>query len=305
MVVVILEGQRGHAARDARIVVEERRRDRARIRGVEVGDVDVGRSVPVVRNLVAQFGESAVLFEAHVGAVAVRAVVRGRNDTRETSLADAVGGLGLQRVPRSVTDIQVGADPLFGLSPGDDVDHTAHGVRPVEHRCRAAHDLHAFGQHRLAGVGDRMAEDAHVLGLAVDQHEHLRRGAAAQTPQTHPAGSSGRDPVSHHAARRDEEPRHLLREQRQQRGFLTLFDLRTADDRDGHRQVADIGGVARPGHHDRVDRHVAGCSLRGRCLLRFGTGRDDACQQCADGQQDHCPISSHAPRFLSVPSCGG
>ena len=80
MFVVILEGQRGHAARDARIVVEERRRDRSRIRGVEVGDVDVGRGVPVVRDLVAQFGESAVLFEAHVGAVAVRTVVRSGNN---------------------------------------------------------------------------------------------------------------------------------------------------------------------------------------------------------------------------------
>lgn len=205
---------------------------------------------------VAHLGETAILFERHVGTVSVRAVVRPRYDARKAPLADTVRHLGLQGVPRSVTDIQICPDPLLLLSPGNDVDHAAHGVRTVQHRSRTSQHLYPFGQHRLIGVSYRMAEDTHILGLPVDQDEQLRRRTAAQTAQAHTAGSPRRDAVTHHPARGDEESRDLLREQWKQRTLLPAFDRGTVNNRYRHRQVTNVRGITRARHHNRVDRYV-------------------------------------------------
>ena len=100
--------------------------------------VHVARQRPCSRKLVSQLGVAAVLFEAHVGAVAVGAVVGAGDDAREASLADTVRQLGLQRVVGAVGGLQVGADALLALLARDDVDDAAHGVGTVEYRGGAA-----------------------------------------------------------------------------------------------------------------------------------------------------------------------
>ena len=218
--------------------------------------VHIGASVPAAADFVARLGVPAVLFEAHVGAVAVRAVVRAGHDAREAAFADAVGQFGLQGVPGAVAHVETGSHALLALPAGDDVDHPAHGVRAVEHRRWAAHHLDPLGEHRLVGVGDRMAEQPHVLRMPVDQHEHLGRRPSADAAQADASGRAVRDAVAHHAASRDEQPRNLLREQRKYRRLLPADDLVAPHDRHRHRQVADVRGVARPRHHHRVDRDV-------------------------------------------------
>ena len=218
--------------------------------------VHIGASVPAAADLVADLGISAVLLETHVGAVAVRAVVRAGHDAREAAFADAVGCFGLQGVPRAVAHVQVGFHAFLALPAGDDVDHPAHGVRAVEHRRRSAHHLDPLGEHRLVGVGDRMAEQPHVLRMPVDQHEHLGRRPSADAAQADASGRAVRDAVTHHAASRDEQPRNLFREQRKHRCLLPADDFVAVHDRHRHRQVADVRGVARPRHHHRVDRDV-------------------------------------------------
>ena len=258
-VVAVGQGGGGPSARDARVVVDERRRHLARIRCVEVRQVHVARQRPCSRKLVSQLGVAAVLFEAHVGAVAVGAVVGAGDDAREASLADTVRQLGLQRVVGAVGGLQVGADALLALLARDDVDDAAHGVGTVEYRGGAAYDFDALGQHRLVGVGDRMSHEPHILRMAVDEYQQARGRqprlrCAADAAQRHAARRSGRDSVAHDPARGGEEPRHLFGEYGQQRLPAAAFDRGAVDHRDGHRKEADVGFVARARDDDLLDR---------------------------------------------------
>ena len=169
--VVVAQGEGGHTARDARVVVENGFGDGAGVGGVEVGDVHVGIDAPRPPDLVTQLRIAAVLLEAHVGAVAVGAVVGAGDRAGETARLHPVGGFGLKRVVGAVAGVEVGSDAVLPHLARDDVDDAAHRVGAVEHRGGAAHDLHPLGQHRLVGVGDRVPHQPHVLGVAVDQHE--------------------------------------------------------------------------------------------------------------------------------------
>ena len=249
-VVTVLERERGHAARDTRIVVVERRVDRTRVRGVEAGQIHIAREVPRLRDPVSQLGIAAVLFETHIGTVAVGTVVGAGDDARETPLADAVREFGLQRVVGAVGGLQVSVHPFLALFARDDVDDASHRVGAVEHRSGTAQHLDALGQHRLVGVGDGVSHESHILRMAVDKHQQARgRQArlrcAADAAQRHAARRTRRDAVAHDTPRGGEKSRYLFCEDWQQRLPAAAFDLGTADHRDGHRQVADIGCVAR------------------------------------------------------------
>ena len=64
-------------------------------------------------------------------------------------------------------------DAVFKGLAGDDVHDTTHCVASVEHRSRTAEHFHALGHQGLVRVCDRMAEDALILGMSVDEHHHL------------------------------------------------------------------------------------------------------------------------------------
>ena len=250
--VVVLHGEGGHAARDALEGICQRACLGARLCGVEMGDIRVGPHGPFARQLAAQFGVASVLFEVHVRPVAVGPVVGAADDAREAARADAVGQFALQGVVGAVADHPFGSYPLVAHPAGDDVDYAAHGVRSVEHRCRAAQHLHAVGHQRLVGVGDGVSHQTHVLRMTVDE-DHQPARTAAQT--THGDGSccTFRHAVAHDPARGDEQARGLLRDDGQQRGLQTLLDLGPVDDRDRHGQQPDVEGVPGSGNHHFVD----------------------------------------------------
>ena len=93
---------------------------------------------------------------------------------------------------------------------GDDVQHAAHRIAPVEHRGGSAQHLHPFGHHRLVTVADRVTVDAVVLRMAVDEYQQLA-AARSDAAQADASGGSRRYPVAHHGARGDEQSRYLLR----------------------------------------------------------------------------------------------
>ena len=102
-----------------------------------------------------------------------------------------------------------------------------------------------------------MAEETHVLRMPINEHQHLR--AARQAAHTQSARRTRGHAVAHHAAAGDEKAGHLLRQGGENGGLVTSFQLRTAHNRDGHGQVADVGGVARAGHHHFVQYVIAVC----------------------------------------------
>ena len=56
---------------------------------------------------------------------------------------------------------------------GYDIHHAAHRIAAVEHTCRTTQHLYALGHQRLIAVADRMAIDALILRMAVDEHHQL------------------------------------------------------------------------------------------------------------------------------------
>ena len=66
-------------------------------------DIDVGADVPCRAERIAQLGKSPRLLESHVGAVAVRAVIRQVDGRGEASLAQTVRRFGLDAGPRSTS----------------------------------------------------------------------------------------------------------------------------------------------------------------------------------------------------------
>ena len=177
--IVILQHGRRHAARDARIVVRQGGEGLAGVGGVEVRHVHVAPQAPVLCQVIRQLGIAAVLLESHVRSVSVGAVVGEGGRAAEASLAHAVDPLGLHRAVGACTQVDVRPYPVLVHLAGDDVDDAAHGVGAVEHGGRPAQHFDALGQHRLVGVGDGVAEEAHVLRMPVDEHQHLRTAREA------------------------------------------------------------------------------------------------------------------------------
>ncbi len=270
--VLVREGQRRHAARNALVAVDERRPHGARAGGVEVRYVGIGARSPVPGDLVAQLCITAVLLEAHVVAMTVRAVVRTADHRRESPGTHAVRELGFERVVGAVTGMQIGVHAVGMHLARDDIHNASHGVGAVKHRGGAPQHLDPIGQHRLVGVGYRVAEDTRILRMTVDKHHHAG-AAAAQTAQRYASGSTARDTVTHYAARRSEQSGHLLGQHGQQRGLHRPLDRSAPHDRDGHGQMPYVGAVARTGHYDLPDlvyTPQGQCvgRLRGRCRQR-------------------------------------
>ena len=180
--------------------------------------------------------------------MAVAAVVRSRGDARKASRLHAVRSLGVQGIERAVTDVHIGVHGILPHLARHDVDDAAHRIRSVKHRGGAAHHLYPFGQHRLIGVGYGMPHETHVLRMAVDEHQHARRGralrAVAYAAHGHGPRRSRRDAVPHHASARHEQSRDLFRQRRQERGAFAVVDPLAVDYGYGHRQMPDVGLVA-------------------------------------------------------------
>ena len=101
--VIVRQRNGSHATRHPLVGIEQRVGDGTRIRRIEMRDIHIGPHVPVSRNLVSEFGITAVLLEPHVGTVAVRPVIRTAHDTRKPSTADTVGHLRLEGIIGAVT----------------------------------------------------------------------------------------------------------------------------------------------------------------------------------------------------------
>ena len=155
------------------------------------------------------------------------------------------------------------------------IDHSAHGIAAVEQRGRAPEHLDTVGQHGLVGVGDGVAHQSGVLRNAVYEHEHRR--PAAHSAHLYAPGRTCRHAVAKHPARCHKQSGHLLVDSRQQRCAVVLGQFLPPHHRDSHRQVPDVGGPARPGHHylaepDTVCRLC--CYAGSTCLQACGS------QQC-------------------------
>ena len=61
----------------------------------------------------------------------------------------------------------------YGTASGHDIDDATHGVGAIEHAGGTAQHLHTFGHHRLIAVAERMAIDALVLWMPIDEHHQL------------------------------------------------------------------------------------------------------------------------------------
>ena len=242
-------------------------------------DIDVGADVPCRAERIAQLGKSPRLLESHVGAVAVRAVIRQVDGRGEASLAQTVRRFGLQCVVGAVSQLHVGLHAVVGHLPRDDVYHASHGVRTVEYGCGPAQYLDALGRGRTVGIGYGVPHKAHILRMAVDEHHHTSR-SAAQTTQRHGTRGASRDAVSHNAARGDEQTGDLFRQHGQQGGLHRPFDRLSVDRRDGHRQVADVGTVAGSGDDHLVD------GVRALHVERIGSG--DLLGRCCHGREAQC-----------------
>ncbi len=240
--VAVADRERSHAARDRLVGVLERLCDRARLRGIEMRHIDIGGDIPLRREIVAQLGIAAVLLERHVRAVAVGAVVRSTDHGGNATLVYSVGRLGLDRVVRPVACVKGRMDALLGLARND-IDHTAHGIRAVQHRGGTTQDLHPLRHESLVGVGDRVPHQPHILRVAVDKHHQLPR-AAAQTAQGDSTRPAARHAVTHHTTGGSEKTRDLLRKQRKQRGLVALLDSRTGDNTHSFREMTDVRTAA-------------------------------------------------------------
>ena len=256
--VIVRQRNGSHTTRHPLVGIEQRVGDGTRIRRIEMRDIHIGPHVPVSRNLVSEFGITAVLLEPHVGTVAVRPVIRTAHDTRKPSTADTVGHLRLEGIIGAVTRPDMRPDTVLLHLARHDIDNAPHRIGTVQHGGRSAQHLHALGQKGLAGIRHGVTEQPHVLRMTVYQHEHTRRRdtllcRSSDTAYRQLAGSAARHAVSHHAAAGSEQPRYLLRQYGQQRRFVGPLDGLPSDDRNGHRQMPYVRPVARSGHHHPFD----------------------------------------------------
>ncbi|MNX81345.1 hypothetical protein D3C86_1130300 [compost metagenome] len=170
------------------------------------------------------------------------------------------------------------AGPFLPDLAGDDVDHAAHRVGPVQGGHGAAHHLDALdGGHRRDEVGVHVAKAVGarartilVQPLAVDEHQRVVAGHAADA-DVHAACLAAplhRHPfhVGHRVGQVVERPG---------------FQLFARDHRNGRRRIPDLLLEARRRHHDGIHlRHAHGVFQAGRTGLRLGAARR------GDGQRE-------------------
>ena len=129
--VLVAQADACQAACDAGIVVEQRSRDGPRVAAVEVRDVGIGKSLPVVGELVAELHIAAELFELAVGSVAVAALVLSAHDTAEPAHTEAVHTIGLHGSVAAALQSDVGLAAVLVHLTGNNVQHTAHGIASI------------------------------------------------------------------------------------------------------------------------------------------------------------------------------
>ena len=176
--VVVLHDEISRAACDALVVIIFRDSDCTGVAGVEVCDVGHRTCVPMVGQLVSKTEEAAILLKTHVGTMIVRALVLSRNGAREASCTQLVTAFHLHRSPTSSTCIDSGMLGEFAIFLGfelsrDDVHDATHRVGAVKKAGRATQHLYPIGNHRLVSIGYSVSEDALILRVSVDEHQHL------------------------------------------------------------------------------------------------------------------------------------
>ena len=201
--VMVLGSSLDDSAVDPLAGIKQRCRHRARVVGREMRDVGRSPQRPVARHVEAQLGKAAVLVEAHVVAVIVATLIVGSDLAEESAGTHAIVGIGLQRIVRTRPHVDTRANAFAFMSFRDDVHDAPHRIGAVEQRCRAADNLHAFGHHRLVGIGYGMAEDALILRMPVHEHHHLSR-ARIHAAYIDAACRAAADAVAHQATLRDE-----------------------------------------------------------------------------------------------------
>lgn len=271
-IVVVFELQGSKPASDLRVVVDIRIVLLAGIRGIETVDIEVSPRLPEIREIVAKFHKAKILLKLAIGAVAIGAAIAKACRAREAPLLDLVGDLALESAIGTAFELHVGINTISGLLSRNDVHHAAHGVGAVEHRCRAAQDLHTLGQHSLVGVGNGMAIQSRILRLAVDEHKRL--GSAADAAHLDAAGSTRGNAIAKDASRGNEEARHLLRDSGERGRTEILCERGTIDHANGEREVAHIGSHAGAGNHGGVQRQT-----RNGVVGIFGTGSESGSAQ--------------------------
>ena len=143
----------------------------SRIVEVEIGEVEVGRYLPMVRYLISNFYKVGNLLETRIIAVTVGALVVCAKHCREFAILYACHSLQLCCAVASAREHKFSLDAVFRLA-GNDVDHSAHSVRAVKQRRRSAEHLHLVGHECLVCVGDWVTHQSCILRLTVDKHQY-------------------------------------------------------------------------------------------------------------------------------------
>jgi len=147
-----------------------------------MSQIHVSPNIPRLRNLVSQFDITAILLELHILPVPVRTIIGTAHNTREPSFPDTIGNLRLQRVIRTVPRVSMCPDSILLHLPGNNINHSPHRVRTVQHGCRSPQHFYTFRQQRLVSIGDRVSHQPHVLRMSVNQHEHPRLWRTPDSP---------------------------------------------------------------------------------------------------------------------------
>ena len=253
LIVVVLYCRRHHATGNPLVGIVHRIVRGSRIAAVEMGDVSINVSIPVLREVVAQFQIAAILLKAHARTMVVGTIVLRCYSRRELAAANLVGGFSLNGAVTAGPQVDMGLHAILVHRACDDVEHAAHSIRAVEYGGRTAQYFHTVGHQGLIAVADGVAINALILRMPVDKHQQLAC-TARDTAQVDATRSSCRYAVTHHRAAGDKESRHLLHHRRQYRRLMLLGQRLSPDDRHCHRQMAHIGGIAGARHQHFLQR---------------------------------------------------
>ena len=285
----VLVRQRGRhlTTRDILVVLQFRLTLSTRIRSIPMGDIAAHRGLPLRIDVVAQLQHAAILLEAHIGAMVVRAVILSGNGGLKPSESRFVQSFGLHGTITAHAHIGMRITAIVEEQrTGDDIDDTTHRIRAIDHGGRATQHLHPIGYHRLITVAEWVTEDALILRMSIDEHQHLT-GATRDAAQVDAACRTRRCAIAHHAATGHKETRHLLHHRGQDVRLMFLGQGLTVDDGNGHWQVTHINRVARTRHHDLIQspclicRHTA-CNSSS-CCHRVRLSLAERC--CREHQQ--------------------
>lgn len=232
--VVVVSEDRRRAAPHVRPHVLEGALQRARVVGVGLRHGHGGARRPVAAQLVAKVDHLVGKPEGRPGAVAVAAVELPGRSNAEASAAVARRQVELLRVEGAEHRPGAAVQPVARRLARDDVHRAPHGVRAVEQRARALHHLHPLNAVGNVRVGQRVAEHRRPLRLTVDHEQHLV--ALAHAADVDRAGGAAAHAVAREAALRCEQPRHAVRQHRQQRALRGMDNHRIAQHRHVERQ---------------------------------------------------------------------